>query len=139
MSQVPPPPPSGPEYDAAAQVKGPAIGLLVTAIVGLIVVVSNLVMNFAGISAYPEGEIPPWAEAMSGTAGIIGAIIGLAIVAVIFMGAQKMKRLESHGFVMAASILAMVPCISPCCVLGLPFGIWALIVINKPEVKAAFR
>lgn len=38
-----------------------------------------------------------------------------------------------------AAILAMIPCVSPCCLLGLPLGIWALIVLLKPEVKAAFQ
>jgi len=37
-----------------------------------------------------------------------------------------------------ASILAMVPCISPCCLLGIPIGIWALVVLMKPEVQQAF-
>jgi len=38
---------------------------------------------------------------------------------------------------MAGSIVAMVPC-NICCLLGLPFGIWALVVIVRPEVKDAF-
>jgi hypothetical protein len=50
-----------------------------------------------------------------------------------------MKRLENHGMSMAAAIIAMVPCISPCCLIGLPIGIWALTVLNDPSVKAAFR
>jgi hypothetical protein len=29
--------------------------------------------------------------------------------------------------------------VSPCCFIGLPIGIWALIVLAKPEVKAAFH
>jgi predicted Zn finger-like uncharacterized protein len=37
-----------------------------------------------------------------------------------------------------ACILAMIPCVN-CCILGLPFGIWGLVVLNKPEVKDAFR
>jgi hypothetical protein len=40
---------------------------------------------------------------------------------------------------MAASIIAMIPCVSPCCLLGLPIGIWALVVLMKPEVKSAFH
>jgi hypothetical protein len=40
---------------------------------------------------------------------------------------------------MAASIIAIIPCFGPCCCLGIPVGIWALVVINKPEVKSAFR
>jgi hypothetical protein len=51
---------------------------------------------------------------------------------------MKMKKLERYGLAMTASILAMLPC-SLCCVLGLPIGIWALVVLMKPEVKSAFH
>jgi hypothetical protein len=50
-----------------------------------------------------------------------------------------MQQLTSHGLAMAAAIIAMIPCFSPCCVLGLPFGIWALVVLSKPEVKSQFH
>jgi hypothetical protein len=46
-------------------------------------------------------------------------------------------RLQYFGLVMAAVIVAMLPC-QCCCLLGLPFGIWALVVLNKPEVKSQF-
>ena len=36
------------------------------------------------------------------------------------------------------TIVSMLPC-SCCWTLGLPFGIWALVVLNQPEVKDAFR
>jgi hypothetical protein len=49
-----------------------------------------------------------------------------------------MQKLQSYQFALTASIVAMVPCISPCCLFGLPFGIWALVVLNKPEVKSQF-
>jgi hypothetical protein len=51
----------------------------------------------------------------------------------------KMKRLESYGLAMTAAIIVMVPYVSPCCILGLPFGIWALVVLCDSSVKAAFR
>jgi hypothetical protein len=39
-----------------------------------------------------------------------------------------------------ASVAAMLPCtVSCCCILGLPVGIWSLVVLMKPEVKQAFR
>jgi hypothetical protein len=37
------------------------------------------------------------------------------------------------------TILVMIPCLSPCCILGIPIGIWGLIVLMDPNVKAAFR
>jgi hypothetical protein len=42
------------------------------------------------------------------------------------------------SWAMASSILALAPCVSPCCVVGLPIGIWSLVVLSQPEVKSAF-
>ena len=66
-------------------------------------------------------------------------VFGLAMAILVFVGATKMKNLENYSLAMAAAIVAMIPCISPCCLLGLPFGIWALVVLNDSSVKAAFR
>ena len=49
-----------------------------------------------------------------------------------------MGRLEGYGLAMTASIFAMIPCVGPCCLLGLPFGIWSVTVLNRRDVKAAF-
>jgi tRNA A-37 threonylcarbamoyl transferase component Bud32 len=56
---------------------------------------------------------------------------------IMIMGALKMRRLESYGWAVAGSVLALVPT-SPFVVLGLPVGIWALAVLTSPDVKAAF-
>ena len=73
-----------------------------------------------------------------GPVGVALGIIGILVNLVILLGAVKMKKLESYGLAMAASIIAMIPC-QPCCLLGLPFGIWAVVVLSKPEVKSAFH
>jgi len=127
--------------NAAEQVSGPAIGLMVTAGLGFVVQALSLVMNLVGSSlmATQSQGNEAIAHMFSGVAGSIFAGIGLLVAVVIFMGALKMKKLQSHGFAMTASVIAMLPCVSPCCVLGLPIGIWALVVLNKPEVKAAFH
>ena len=70
---------------------------------------------------------------------VVTGVINLLVGIVVIVGAVKMKNLESYGFAMASAIIAMVPCISPCCLLGLPFGIWALVVLSDAGVKAAFR
>jgi hypothetical protein len=75
---------------------------------------------------------------MQGGVGILFNIIALAVGGLILFGAMKMKNLQSYGLAMTVSIVAMIPCISPCCLIGLPAGIWALVVLMKPEVKAAF-
>src|SRR5260221_14417428 len=63
--------------------------------------------------------------------------ISFGIGIVIIVGAVKMMRLRSHGFATVASVLAMLPC-GPAWLLGLPMGIWSLIVLNRQNVKAAF-
>jgi len=56
---------------------------------------------------------------------------------VTIVGALKMMRLQSYGWAMTASVLALLPC-SPAGLLGLVVGIWALVVLSRPEVKRAF-
>lgn len=122
------------------QLKGPAIGLMATAGIGAAFQALGLVMNLmgAGMGAFAGGN-QGMPNMMSGGIGAVFNVIGLAMSVVVFMGASKMKNAESYGFAMAAAIIAMVPCVSPCCLLGLPLGIWALVVLLKPEVKAAFQ
>jgi hypothetical protein len=52
-------------------------------------------------------------------------------------GARHLLTLKSRGWARAGSILAMIPCFA-CCLVGLPIGIWALTVIHRTEVTAAF-
>jgi hypothetical protein len=124
----------------AKRVSGPANGLMAVAIIGFVLQAAGLVMNLAGVGFATAGRHADAMPAMfKGAAGVASAVVGMAVSGLILFGALKMKRLESHGLAMAASIVSMVPCISPCCLLGLPFGIWALTVLMKPEVKDAFQ
>ena len=151
-TSAPPPPFSSPTpaasggRDAALQlVKGPVIGLKVTAIVGLVLVAAGLVLNILTLNGFhigPQQIIDPQMQklfsTLGGGLGIVQDIIGGVVGVIVLIGAGKMRKLQGYQFALTASIVAMVPCISPCCVFGLPFGIWALVVLNKPEVKSQF-
>lgn len=137
------PSPAGFPYElrayAESRVSGPATGLMVVGAVGVLFGSLLLVVNLIGIGMGGAAQAPdPEGIFFSGVVGGGFQLLSIAIGAVIIAGAQKMKRLESHGFAMASAILAMVPCTSPCCWLGLPFGIWALVALSDPHVKAAF-
>jgi hypothetical protein len=140
---VPPPPMTGyiaPAPAAADVVAGPAIGLLVVAILELVLGVFSLVFNLLGASMMPARPMPneAWMTMFSGAMGAAAAVFGMCLAGIILFGAIKMKRMENYGLAMAASIVALLPC-SVCCVIGLPIGIWALVVLSKPEVKSAFH
>jgi hypothetical protein len=125
--------------DAAMEaVKGPALGLVIFSIIGLLFGLVGLLMNFGFVGIGVMESYGGAALMAQGGFGAIQSVIGLGISVFIYMAAKKMERLENFNWAIAGSILAMLPCFSPCCVLGLPVGIWALVVLNKPEVKGAF-
>lgn len=138
--------PYAPASDALQQVQGPAIGLIVTALLGILYQILNIILTAAGVTmgAFQQGQpgyenMPAWVQTMSGGLGIVLGVIALVAGVVVLLGALKMKKLENHTFAVIATVIAMVPCISPCCLVGLPIGIWALVVLNKPEVKGSFH
>jgi hypothetical protein len=57
---------------------------------------------------------------------------------IVIVGAFRMMRLQNFGLAITASILAMLPC-GPCCLAGIPIGIWSLVVINRDDVKESFQ
>jgi hypothetical protein len=69
---------------------------------------------------------------------LLAQAIGFVFGIVIIVGSVKMIRLKSHGLATVASVLALLPC-GPAWLLGLPMGIWSLMVLNRRDVKAAFR
>jgi len=69
---------------------------------------------------------------ITGCVGIIFTATGLFTV----VGAQRMMRLQSYGLAVAAGVLQLIP--SAGSLLGLPIGIWALIILTRHEVHVAF-
>ena len=55
------------------------------------------------------------------------------------MAGIRMLQRRSYGLVMTGVIIGMVPCLSACCCTGLPFGIWALVVLSNEEVRKSFH
>ena len=153
LAASPPPPPltapvagAGGGRDAALQlVKGPAIALIMTASLGIAYYgFSGLFTLFTGGTMFhqemPPADPAPIAGVLRRNAGAIGGVISLVIAALngfVLFGAIKLLRLRNHSIAVIASIVAMLPC-QCCCLFGLPFGIWALVVLNKPEVKSQF-
>jgi hypothetical protein len=130
---------------AEQAVNGPAIALIVTAGLGIAVGLLGLILTLAKMDTTQEmpGLDPEFVRYFRmfayGPIGISLKILGIAVSVFILYGALRMQKLTNYGLVMTAAIIAMIPCFSPCCLLGLPFGIWALIVLSKTEVKSQFN
>jgi len=128
---------------AESMVGAPAIGLIVTAVIGILYQLVSVVLNLLGtgigaVSA-ASGESAGMGSLFSGVVGLVFNIIWLLMGGLVIFGAIKMKKLESYTLAMAASVIAALPCTSPCCFLGLPLGIWAIVVLMNQDVKSAFK
>ena len=66
-------------------------------------------------------------------------LVFLVLHGLIVWGGISMMSLRRWGLAMAAAVLAIFPCTSPCCCLGLPLGVWAVVVLSRADVKAAMR
>src|SRR5215510_4040394 len=126
------------------ELKPPAIGLIVVggfnAVLAALILLSGLVRL---VGNEPSAPITDEAERLGYVAGtLLGYAVGVMshlLSPVVIAGGVAMLRGKSLGLARGAAILAMVPLTSCCCVVGIPIGIWALMILRKPEVGAYFR
>jgi hypothetical protein len=142
--------PENVEY-AKARVSGPAIGLIVTGSLLLLMLAGSLISTLvlpapAQIPIFANN--PQNAQPMPNFVmpqidpriTMANEILDMGFAVLIIVGGIKMLKLENYALSMAAAIVAMIPCCSSCCCLiGLPMGIWALVALNDPNVKIAFK
>jgi len=128
---------------AMAQVSAPATGLIITGALGIAIQVILIALNLLGIgvaAVAPEQQGGPEAinTMVGGTISVVFGLLAIGIGGLIVWGAMRMKALENYGLAMTISILAAVPCLSPCCLFGLPIGIWSIVVLMNDNVKRSF-
>lgn len=129
------------------KVRAPGIILMVVAGINLCLQLAQiayygLVMVFAMMAPSQSGT-PMKGEEQLIIVLYFAAVIVIALVAIAWNGfigyaGWKMQRLESYNLAMAGAILAIVPCFG-CCLLNMPAGIFALVVLNDSLVKDSFR
>lgn len=62
--------------------------------------------------------------------------VGCLLSVISLLGAVAMIRTRGWGLAMTGVIVAFVN--ACCCLVGIPIGIWCLVVLLRPESKAAF-
>ena len=127
---------------ASALVNAPAIFLIVVNALAIIGALAGLSSGFTpemldsipGMDAAAKRAITQMV-AMQVPANIIALLLGSFCL----FGAISMMNLQRHTVCVVAAVITLINCTSCCCGLGLAAGIWALIVLAKPEVRAAFK
>lgn len=142
FGQAPRPTAYSSPFAAAAKSKliGPAIGLIVAAGINLLIILARFAVGGLDVPPPPPDADPSYVAGYQfGAKAVIGIILFAGITNLVTLfGAIMMLQAKMRGLAVTGAILAMIPCISCCWPLGLGMGIWAMVVLNKPEVRSAF-
>lgn len=163
VNQVPPPPPppdfgepimQGDPSEVRNSLMVPGIGLAVSAGLGILLIFVGLLMGGYDtgqqaeqiLEMYREMGVEVDEEMMRQWMNISSALswpmmfLQLACQSLMIAAGVSMIRLRSWNIAVAGSIIALIPCLTNCycCILNIPLGIWALIVLNKAHVKNVF-
>jgi hypothetical protein len=131
-----------PDPMAAQRVSGPATALLILGILGAVGQVLGVLGNVAQLplaNEFGRANVGAPPMVLAFIPSIILGFFGLVMSGLVIVGSLRMKKLENYSLAMTAAVIAVIPCVSSCCIFSLPFGIWAIIVLNDSSVKAAFR
>lgn len=141
----PPPPapgiPAAPDPQAREKLAVPAILVIVAGALSIPGIIGVLLWNllFAGASAMTSsGAGEAGCALLGGGFQILIGLIDMALCGFVIYGGLQLKNLGNWTMALIASILAAIPCCTVCCLIGMPGGIWAIILLLKPEIKAAF-
>jgi len=134
QTQTPQATPIDEQEAARRQVHGPAVGLLIVGLVGGLTFAARcLLMMWLHSHTFPDTS-PVWILVQFlEIARVLDPFKGLLLI----VAALPMLWMRAYWLAVAASIVAMLP-VGPSFLAGVPIGIWALAVLTKPEVKAAF-
>ncbi len=127
-SRVAPPVQAGAAESALQQVRGPAIGLIITAILNWISI--PLILLIAVVVARSKGAVG------APMLMLLVPLSALVLSGIILVAGLTMKRLQAYGLAIAGAILAIL--VTPGNLIGLPIGIWALVVLSQRQVREAF-
>lgn len=127
----------------------PSMLMLITGAVGMMWAFAQLVTEFVADTAQiteqllrniPEEQreaFMPLMNMRTTASGVFFSLLGIASNAFFIWAALQMRELKNWNAAVAAAVLLAIPC--HCCYcLSIPAGIWALVVLMRADVKAAF-
>lgn len=126
---------------ARSKVQGPSVGLTVVSAICIAILLPALAFDAWLLLSGAAGELRKPQGLANETKVTVRAVWGLLVLAanlVIITGALRMRVARNLGLARAACLLSVIPCFGPCFVLGIPFGVWGLVVLNDPRVRDGF-
>ena len=128
----------------SSHVKAPAIALIIVSSLAIAFGCAGLVGDFFlyATGVLEELDTRNARPISPETTLVIRTVWGIVLLiasSFVLYGSIQMLKLTNYGTARAAAIVAMIPMLGPCCVVGIPFGIWAFLVLKEDSVRNAFR
>lgn len=130
--------------EAKRLARPPALGLMIINTVSLLLLVVGVaffaivLLNMPAGGGGGGGMGGPELIFIFGFYGLYGLVIVVKMI-LGFFGGRALMRLGSYGWAMAGAIATIVPFDGCLSMIFVPFGIWALVVLQKPEIRWAMR
>jgi len=115
--------------DIRGRLRIPGFGIFLVGVIDLCFLVVAVFLK----KMKPDNSLSIWLNVL----GLFVALLLLAIPVVILIGGSHIRRLKNYRLAVLATILAMI--VPPGAGIGLPFGIWTLILLSRSEVREAFE
>jgi len=124
------PPGKPPGADIREALRWPAYGLIASGFLQSLVCLALVLFALPAV-AREGGDAAGYA--------VVGSMAALSLLAAVVVvgGGINILRMSSYRWAMVGGGVAMIA--GPAALLGLPFGIWALVILNRREVRAAFE
>jgi hypothetical protein len=131
---------AAPAVDVRSKVSLPATLIIVSQVIGLVIQLGSMAFKsqiVAAVKSYVESTGKPLPEGAMDSNPLLG-VLGIVGSCFVIFAMLEMKKVRRFPVALAGAILAMLPFLSLCCFFGFPLGIWALVVLFNPDVRAAF-
>ncbi|MDP2315317.1 MAG: hypothetical protein Q8P41_20640 [Pseudomonadota bacterium] len=110
---------------------------------GTILLVSGVVsLGFLGLNAaYASYAVYTLGVRALGTQWWVsgGMVATMLFASVHIFGGLRLRALRSKGLVRVLAILGMLPCVAPCCGVGIPAGAWVLYLLHDERSNRVFN
>ena len=119
------------EHDPTDQLKIPAIFLIIFCVISILNILAGPFLK-VGMGQQQLGS-PEF------IGGLVAAVLICVLQGVVLMAGVGMLSKKNYSLCKTGAIIACIPICTPCIILGIPFAIWSLVLLGKPEIQNSFQ
>ena len=118
-------------HDPADQLKIPAIFLIIFCVISILNILAGPFLK-VGMGQQQLGS-PEF------IGGLVAAVLICVLQGVVLMAGVGMLSKKNYSLCKTGAIIACIPICTPCIILGIPFAVWSLVLLGKPEIQNSFQ